>query len=83
MLLGRPLLKNAKVSHDQGTNIITILGTSILKTILVIKKLGVQTKRPMCSSFYSGILYEKEVVMFAIKVDLFSTEIITIPFILN
>jgi hypothetical protein len=48
MLLGRPWLKNAKVFHDQGTNIITILGTSILKTTHVIKKLGVQTKRPMC-----------------------------------
>jgi hypothetical protein len=34
------------VSHDWGTNIVTIQGTSIVRTIHVMKKLGVQTKRP-------------------------------------
>jgi hypothetical protein len=33
MLLGHPWLKDVKVSHDQGTNIVT-------------KQLGAQTKRP-------------------------------------
>ncbi len=46
MLLRRPWLKGAKVSHDWGTNIITIQGTSAIRTIHVTKKLGVQTKRP-------------------------------------
>jgi hypothetical protein len=44
MLLGRLWLKDAKVSHNWGTNTITIQGTSTLKTILVTKKLYVQTK---------------------------------------
>jgi hypothetical protein len=46
MLLGCPWLRDAKVSHDWGTNIVTIQGTSIVRTIHVMKKLGVQTKRP-------------------------------------
>jgi hypothetical protein len=33
MLLGHPWLKNAKVSHDQGTNIVTIHGTCKVRTI--------------------------------------------------
>jgi hypothetical protein len=32
MLLGRPWLRGAKVSHDWGNNIITIQGTNIIKT---------------------------------------------------
>jgi hypothetical protein len=46
MLLGCPWLRDAKISHDWGTNIVTIQGKNTVKTILVIKKLGVQTKRP-------------------------------------
>jgi hypothetical protein len=46
MLLGCPWLRDAKISHDQGTDTITIQGKNIIKTILIIKKLGVQTKRP-------------------------------------
>ncbi len=45
MLLGCPWLKDVKVFHNWGTNIVTIQGTNIVRTILVIKKLGVQTKR--------------------------------------
>jgi hypothetical protein len=37
-------LRDAKVSHNWGINIITIQGTSIVRTIHVTKKLGVQTK---------------------------------------
>jgi hypothetical protein len=51
-----------------GTNIITIQGTCIVRTILVIKKIGVQTKRLevlMCYEFHFGILDEEEDVMFA------------------
>jgi len=46
MLLGHPWLRNAKVSHYCGINIVTIQGTNIIRTILVTNKLVVQTKRP-------------------------------------
>ncbi len=46
MLLGQPWLKDAKLSHNWGTNIITIQGTDIITTILITKKLSVQAKRP-------------------------------------
>jgi hypothetical protein len=45
-LLGCPWLKNVKVSHDYGTNIVTMQGTGIIRTIHIIKKLGVHAKRP-------------------------------------
>ncbi len=75
MLLGCPWLKDAKVSYDGGTNIITIQGTTMVQTIPIAKKLGAQTKRPkvlVCYDFHSRILDEKEDVMFATKLDLFS-----------
>jgi hypothetical protein len=46
IFLGRPWLKNPKISHDWGTNVVTIQGIGIVKTIHVTKKLGVQTKKP-------------------------------------
>jgi hypothetical protein len=46
MLFRCPRLKNAKISHDWGTNSVTIQGTCTIKTILITKKLGIQTKRP-------------------------------------
>jgi hypothetical protein len=52
------------------------------RTILVTKKLGVQTKRLeilVCYDFHSGILDEKEDMMFATKLNLFSIRTITIP----
>jgi hypothetical protein len=82
MLLGRPWLKYAKVSHNWESNIITIQGIGIVRTILVIKKLGVQTKRPkvlMCYDFHFGILNDKKDVMFAMKLGLFSIGTIVIP----
>ncbi len=82
MLLGCPWLKDAKISHNWGTNTITIQGTSIMRTIHVTKKLGVQTKRPkvlICYDFHHGISNEKEDVMFATKLDLFSIGTILVP----
>jgi len=75
MLLGCPWLKDAKVSHHWGTNTITIQGTTMVKSIPITKKLGAQTKRPkvlVCCDFHSRILDEKEDVMFATKLNLFS-----------
>ncbi len=68
MLLRCPWLRDAKIFHNWGTNIVTIQGTNIVKTILVIKKLGVQTKRLevlVCYDFHSRIFDEEEDVMFA------------------
>ncbi len=82
MLLKCPWLRNAKVSHNWGTNIVTIQGTSTVRTIHVTKKLGVQTKRPKvlrCYDFHSGISNEKKDVMFAIELYMFSIGTIAIP----
>jgi hypothetical protein len=52
------------------------------RTILVTKKLGVQTKRPkilVCYDFHFGILYEEEDMMFATKLNLFSIRTIALP----
>ncbi len=46
MLLGRPWLRDAKATHDQGNNVIGIQGNGIIRTILVNKKLRAKTKRP-------------------------------------
>jgi hypothetical protein len=46
MLLGHRWLKDAKVSHDWGNNIVIIQGTCIVRTIPICKKLGGQIKRP-------------------------------------
>ncbi len=44
--LGWPWLKDAKVIHDWGSNIIIIQGTNIVIIIHVTKKLGIETKQP-------------------------------------
>ncbi len=53
-----------------------------MRTILVTKKLGVQTKKLkvlICYEFHSGIYDEDEDMMFAIELDLFSIGTIAIP----
>jgi hypothetical protein len=82
MLLRRPWLKDAKASHDWGTNIITIQRTSIIRIIPITNKLGIQTKRPkvlVCYDFQSGISDDEKDVMFATELDMFSIRTITIP----
>jgi hypothetical protein len=46
MLLGRPWIRNVKVTHDWGNNVITIQGNGTIRIISVNKKLRVETKRP-------------------------------------
>ncbi len=46
MLLGRPWLKDVKVAHDWGSNIVTIQGNGTVKTITVTKQLGGEVTRP-------------------------------------
>jgi hypothetical protein len=70
MLLGRPWLKDAKVTHDRGNNVITIEGNGTVKTILVNKKLGAKTKRLqvlVCYDLLEGLTYEKEDLIFETK----------------
>jgi len=46
MLLGRLWLKDVKVAHDWGSNIVTIQGNGTVKTIIVTKRLGGEVRRP-------------------------------------
>jgi hypothetical protein len=45
-MLGRPWLRDNKVAHDWGSNIVTIQGNWIIKTIKVTKYLGGELRRP-------------------------------------
>jgi hypothetical protein len=68
MLLGHPWLRDAKMSHDWGNNIITIQGINMVKTMFVTKKLGAPTKRLevlICYDFHLGIYDEEEGLKFA------------------
>jgi hypothetical protein len=46
MLLGRPWLRDAKVTHDWGSNVIIVQGNGTIRTILVSMKWRAKTKRP-------------------------------------
>jgi len=81
MLLGRPWLKDAKVTHDWGNNVITIQGNGIVRTILINRKLGAETRRPqalVCNDLMEGLTYEKEDLIFEIERKLISNGTITI-----
>ncbi len=70
------------MSHDWGNNIITIQGTNIVRTILVIKKLGAPTKRPkmlVCYDFHYGISDEEKDLMFVTRLRFFSIGTVAIP----
>jgi hypothetical protein len=49
MLLGRPWLRDAMVTHDWGNNVIIIQGYGTIRTISVNKKLGEKPKGPKYS----------------------------------
>ncbi len=46
MLLRRPWLKDAKVTHDWGNNVIIVQGNGIVKIISINRKLGAETRKP-------------------------------------
>ncbi len=57
MLLGRPWLKDAKLAHDWGSNIVTIQGNGTIRTITVTKHLGGGVKKPkmlLCYDYQNG-----------------------------
>jgi hypothetical protein len=75
MLLGRPWLRDAKVTHVWGNNIIIVQGNGIVRTILINRKLGVETKRPqvlVCFDLMEGLLNEKDDLIFETKPKSFS-----------
>jgi hypothetical protein len=82
MVLSYPWLKDVKVFHDWGNNIIVIQGANTIRTIPVTKKLGAPTKHLevlVCCDFHFGIFDEKEDLMFATKPGLFSIRTIVVP----
>jgi hypothetical protein len=70
MLLGRPWFKDAKVTHYQGNNTMTIQGNGMVKRIEVTKHLGAEVKRPkvlLCCDCQNGIIDIEEDITFAIE----------------
>jgi len=69
MLLGKPWLRDAKVTHDWGNNLITIQGNGIIGTILLNKKLELETRRPQVLIFYDVLerLTNEEDLIFKIE----------------
>jgi hypothetical protein len=67
MLLGRPWLKDVKVTHDWGNNAINVQGNGTIIIISVNKKQGVETKRPqvlVCYDLLEGLIDEEEDFIF-------------------
>jgi hypothetical protein len=80
MLLGRPW--DANFSHEWWTNLITIEGNGIVKTIIVTKWLDRTTNRPkvlLCYNFINGVTYEYIEVFFVVKLDIISIITISLP----
>ncbi len=81
MLLRRPWLKYAKVTHDWGNNVIIVQDNGTIRTILVNMKLGAKTKRPQVLVYYDlmeGLTNEEEDLIFEAEPELFSSNTITL-----
>ncbi len=81
MLLRKPWLRYATVTHDWGINVITVQGNGTIKTILVNRKLGVKTRRPqvhVCYELMQRLIGEEEDLIFETKPELFSIGTITL-----
>jgi hypothetical protein len=75
MLLVRPWLRDAKMAHDWGSNIITIQANGTIRTITVTKHLGNEVRRPkmlLCYDYQNGITNEKKNIIFVTKPKVFS-----------
>ncbi len=73
MLLGKPWLKDGKVAHDQGTNIITIQMNGTIKTIIITKHLGGEIRRQevlLCYDYQNGIIDEEKDIIYKAKIIL-------------
>jgi hypothetical protein len=65
-----------------GSNIVTIQGNGIIRTIIIIKHLGGEIRRPkvlLCYDYQNGITYEEKDIMFTTKPKLFSIRTISLP----
>jgi hypothetical protein len=74
MLLGRPWLRDAKVAHDWGSNIVTIQGIGTIQTITITKHLRNEVRKLkvlLCYNYQNGITNEGDII-FATKPKLFS-----------
>ncbi len=81
MLLGHPWLWDTKVIHDWGTNMVTIEGNGIVKTIFVSKYLNGNIKGPQIIigyNFMEGVIDEEEEIMRSFELDLLSIGMITL-----
>jgi len=70
MLLGRPWVRDAKVAHYWGSNIVAIQGNGIVRTIIVTKHLGGEIRRPkvlLCYNYQNGMTNEEKDIMLATK----------------
>jgi hypothetical protein len=74
-MLGRLGLRDVKVAHDWGSNIVTIQGNGTVITITVTKHLGGELRRPkmlLCYNYQNGITYKEKYIIFATEPELFS-----------
>ncbi len=81
MLFGLPWLKNAKVIHNWGKNLITIEGNGVIRMIPITKHLDANIKRPevfLCYDFANGITNEEEEIFLHAKPKLFNIRTITL-----
>ncbi len=61
---------------------ITIHGNCIIRTIIMIKHLGINLKRPkvlLCFDYQNGITNEEKEMMFTSEPELFSIDTINLP----
>jgi hypothetical protein len=69
-----------KVAHNWGSNIVTIQGNGIVKTITVTKHLGDEIRKPkmlLCYDYQNGITHEEDII-FATELKLFSIKTINL-----
>ncbi len=65
-----------------GEYIVTIQGNGTIRTITITKHLGGEVSRPkvlLCYNYWNGIIDEKEDIIFAIELKMFSIGIISLP----
>jgi hypothetical protein len=70
MLLGRPWLRDAIITHDWGNNTMTVQGNGMVRTVVVTKHLRAKVKQPevlLCYNYQNGIIDEEEDIIFVTK----------------
>ncbi len=68
------------MAHNWGSNIVTIQGNGIVKTITVTKHLGDEIRKPkmlLCYDYQNGITHEEDII-FATELKLFSIKTINL-----